>query len=145
MTELFNLLWQLVVVLGKLVVEFLSLILQSSLLMTWVAWWVWGVDWRKTWRALAAGAWMPVLLLMVVSALVWSRIAPSDCTCLGFTTVPNFWWQLGAVGLLGALTLFCGWLQGLMGWTPTEISLEPPAAHHQHQHKHGHGQGHSHH
>src|SRR5207253_3216218 len=109
-------------------------------LMAWVAWWVWGVDWRAAWRALAAGAWLPVVLLMVVSALVWSQMAPSDCSCLGFTTVPNFWWQLGAVGLLGALTLFCGWLQGVMGWTPSEISLQPPAAHH-----HGQDHAHSHH
>jgi hypothetical protein len=35
------------------------------------------------------------------------------------------------------LTLFCGWLQGVLGWTPPEIELEPPAApvgHHDHGH-----------
>ena len=39
----------------------------------------------------------------------------------------NFWWQLGEVSLLAAVTLLCGWLQGVFGWTPAEISLEPPA------------------
>jgi len=34
-------------------------------------------------------------------------------------------WQLGGVGLLVAVTLLCGWLQGVFGWTPAEINLEP--------------------
>ena len=98
------------------------------LLIAWLAWWLWGVNWKNAWTVLAQGAWLPVLLLMIVSALVWSQIAPSDCSCLGFVRVANFWWQLGGVGLLVAVTLFCGWLQGVLGWTPSEISLEPPPA-----------------
>ena len=77
---------------------------------------------------LAQGAWLPVLLLMIVTALVWSQIAPGDCTCLGFVAVPNFWWQLGGVSLLVTMTLLCGWLQGVFGWTPTVVSIEPPEA-----------------
>ena len=38
--------------------------------------------------------------------------------------------------LLAALTLLCGWLQGLLGWTPAEVNLEPPVAV---EHGHGHG------
>ena len=97
------------------------------LLIPWLAWWLWGVNWNQAWSVLAQGAWLPVLLIMIASALVWSQIAPSDCTCLGFVTVANFWWQLGAVGLLAAATLLCGWLQGLFGWTPFQVNLEPPA------------------
>jgi hypothetical protein len=78
---------------------------------------------------------VPLVLILVVSALVWSQLAPSDCSCLGFITVPNFWWQLGGVGLLAAVTLFCGWLQGVFGWTPAEVELEPPMPA-------GHGHGH---
>ena len=82
----------------------------------------------------AGGAWAPAVLLLVVAALIWSRLAPGPCNCLGFVTVPNFWWQLGEVGLIAALTLFCGWLQGVLGWTPREISLEPPAHAAVHEH-----------
>jgi hypothetical protein len=98
------------------------------LLIPWLAWWLWGVNWKNVWAVLAEGAWLPVLLIMIVAAMVWSEIAPSDCTCLGFVTVPNFWWQLGGVGLLTAITLLCGWLQGVFGWSPLEASLEPPEA-----------------
>ena len=100
--------------------------LHWSLAIAWFAWWLWGVNWSKVWPVLARGAWAVVVLLMFVSALAWSQLAPADCACLGFTTVANFWWQLGAVALLTALTLLCGWLQGVFGWTPAEISLEPP-------------------
>jgi hypothetical protein len=96
------------------------------LLIPWFAWWLWGVNWQRAWAVLAEGAWLPVLLLMIVSALAWSQLAPSTCTCLPFVAVPNFWWQLGAVSLLVAITLLCGWLQGVFGWTPAEVSLEPP-------------------
>jgi hypothetical protein len=52
--------------------------------------------------------------------------------------VPNFLWQLGAVGALAAIALFCGWLQGYFGWTPEEVSVEPAPAAHGHGHDHGH-------
>ena len=89
---------------------------------------------------LEQGAWLPLVLLILLSALVWSQMAPADCDCLGFVTVPNFWWQLGEMGLLVGLTLFCGWLQGYFGWYPAEVSLGPPAP----GHGHAHGNGHAH-
>jgi hypothetical protein len=140
--EIQETLWQFFTALFALLAALFKVALGSALLIAWVAWWLWAVDWRRTWAVLAEGAWMPALLIVVVSALVWSQIAPSDCACLGFTVVPNFWWQLGAVGLLAAVTLFCGWLQGVFGWTPAEISLEPPA-HGGHEHGHGHEAGHA--
>jgi hypothetical protein len=76
-------------------------------------------------------------LLILLSALVWSRIAPSDLN-LGLASVPNFWWQLGAVTLLASVTMFCGWLQGILNWAPPEISLEPPVHDASHGHAHGH-------
>jgi hypothetical protein len=95
----------------------------------WCVWWLWGVDWKKAWPVLAAGGWAPVVLLMAVATLVWSRLSPGGCNCLGGLTIPNVWWQLGSVCGLVAVALFCGWLQGYFGWTPHEISLEPPADH----------------
>jgi hypothetical protein len=73
---------------------------------------------------------------MIVAALVWSQMVPSDCRCLGTITVANFWWQLEALALLVAATMFCGWLQGLFGWAPTEIDLDPPVVGHHAVHDH---------
>ena len=127
--EIFNLLGDLL----KPLVVFLG---QWLLLIAWLAWWLWAVDWRKVWPVLAQGAWLPAVLLMLLASLVWAEMAPSDCDCLGFVTVPNFWWQLGDVSLLVAVTLFCGWLQGVFGWAPAEVELEPQpeAAGHGHHH-----------
>jgi hypothetical protein len=118
-----------------LVVLILALACRYTLLIVWVGWWLLGVNWKKTWPVLAQGAWVPVVLLMIVVTLVWANLAPSPCNCLGFLTVPNGWWQLGSVSALVALALFCGWLQGQAGWEPPEIDLEPPAAaSHDHEH-----------
>ncbi len=99
----------------------------------WCAWWLGGVNWKKAWPMLAAGGWAPVVLLIVIATLVWSRLSPGGCDCLG-VVIPNVWWQLGGVCGLAAVALFCGWLQGFFGWTPSEISLEPPADHDDHAH-----------
>jgi hypothetical protein len=120
--ELWEALKQLFTSLG-LVLDYLFLLILRwspvwSLVLAWFAWWMWGVNWRKTWPVLKQGAWVVVVLVMVASALVWSQLAPSS--------VANFWWQLGAISLLTTLTLFVGWLQGVFGWTPAEINLEPP-------------------
>ena len=112
---------------------FLALLLPGL----WCAWWLWGVNWIKLWPTLAKGAWLPVVLLAVMAAVVWAQVQPSQCDCLGFVTLPNGWWQVGTVALLLALALFCGWLQGYFGWMPEEISVEPPL-----EHDHGHAHAH---
>lgn len=110
----------------------------------WAAWWLWAVNWKKLWPALAEGAWAPVVLLMIVAALVWSRLQPGPFDRLGFA-IPSFWWQLGGVSVLVAIALFCGWLQGYFGWSIPEISFEPPAhGHDDHGHDHAHHIGHEH-
>jgi hypothetical protein len=117
------------------------------LLFAWCAWWLWAVNWKKAWPVLAQGGWAPVVLLSVVVALVWSRISPAPCDCLG-VTLPNFLWQLGAVGGLVALALFFGWLQGKLGWGPPDVSYEPPALEHdfyEHVGDHDHHDRHDHH
>jgi hypothetical protein len=139
-SELLDALENLFQIIGKLLAEQQGLVLPALLLVAWVAWWLWAVNWKKAWPVLAAGGWVPLVLLMVVAALAWSRLAPSDCSCLGFVSVANFWWQLGEIGLFVAVALFCGWLQGHYGWTPAEVDLEPPA-----HEEHGHGSAHGHH
>ena len=123
----------------------LLLLMAWSLLLAWVAWWLWGVNWAKAWPVLSQGAWVPVVLVVALGALVWSQVLPSPLS-LGFTAVPNFWWQLALVGLLAGSALFCGWLQGAMGWTPPEIPVYPEGDAHGHDHGHddGHGHGHGH-
>lgn len=106
--------------------------------MAWVAWWLGCVNAKKTRHVLAIGGWVPAILLIVLSALVWSRLDPRPCDCLGFLSLPNFWWQLGYCSMLGAMALFCGWLQSVLHWTPHEINLDPPIHGHAHDHAHAH-------
>jgi hypothetical protein len=109
------------------------------LLIVWVAWWLLAVNWRKTWPVLAQGGWAPVVLLVLMAALVWSRLAPAEWPLAPSAVVPNFWWQLVFVSLLAASALFLGWVQGVFGWCPAEINLEPPAVPagaHDHGHHH---------
>jgi hypothetical protein len=105
----------------------------------WCAWWLGGTNWKKAWPVLAEGGWVPVVLLMVMSSLAWTVIAPGPCDCLGFVTIPGGWWQLGTVCALAGLALLCGWLQGLFGWTPPEVRVEPPPAAHDDPLLHAHG------
>jgi hypothetical protein len=88
----------------------------------WCAWWLWAVNWKKAWPVLAQGAWVPVLLFVFTVALAWAGVAG------------NFWRHLGLVGGLALLTLFCGWLQGKLGWAPEDVSFEPASdsGHHGH-------------
>jgi hypothetical protein len=140
---LWDALYQLVVSLWLLLVEVFRLGLTYAVLIFYAAWWLWGVNWQKLWPTLARGAWAPLLLLTVIAALAWAEIAPGT-----WHGVPNFWWQLGASGLLVGLALFCGWLQGVFGWTPPEINLEPALGHnhdHGHDHAHSHPDEHAHH
>ncbi len=129
-TSLWQTLGQLVVVLSQLVAQLAALAVHWILLIVWIAWWLRAVNWRRAWPVLGSGGWAPLVLLMLMTALAWSRLQPAPCDCLGFVTIPNFWWQLGYVSMLVAVALFCGWLQGVLGWAPPEISLEPPPVHH---------------
>ena len=127
MAELFDTLGKLIVLLFQLVGELGLLALHWWAVLLWFAWWLWGVNWQKVWPFLARGAWVPFALLVVLVALVWSQIAPSSWTILGALTLPNFWWQLLATSALAGIALFCGWLQGVMGWTPADMPVDPPA------------------
>jgi hypothetical protein len=122
-----GLLEQLAVLLGKILEKLIQDALAWSLLIVWLAWSLWGINWKKVWPVLAGGAWVPLVLVMVLAALVWSQMFPGECEFLGLWVIPNFWWQLGDVCLIVAATFFCGWLQGVLGWQPVEVNLEPPA------------------
>ncbi|MFO0807074.1 MAG: hypothetical protein U0746_00460 [Gemmataceae bacterium] len=102
-------------------------------------WCLFGINWRKTWPILSAGGWAVVVLVGVFAAGVWSLVWPSTAVVFGTLRVANGHWQLGSVGVLMGVALFCGWLQGRYGWTPAEIELEPPAhSHDDHHHSHDH-------
>jgi hypothetical protein len=130
--SLWETLGQLFVVLGQLIVQLLALGAQWLLLIVWVVWWLRAVNWQKLWPVLGRGAWAPLVLLMVIVALAWSRLQPLPPEYARF----SLWLQFGYVTLLVAVALFCGWLQGVLQWVPPEINLEPPA--------HGHDDGHGH-
>lgn len=129
--------WQTVLLLfhtlGTLVIQLSLFGFHWLLWIVWAAWCLWGVNWKKTRHFLACGAWAPAVLLILLIAIVWSRIDPRPCVWCG---LPNFWWQLGYVSLLAGVAMFCGWLQSVLHWTPHDINLDPPA--HGHGHDHGH-------
>jgi hypothetical protein len=135
--EIVQTLVQLVNIILTLLVEVGTLALRYGLVIAWIAWWLWGVNWTKAWTFLAKGGWIVVVLLDLVSALAWAAMAPSNRDLLGLFSIPNFWWQFGVVSLLVLSALFCGWLQGVLGWAPMEIELQPatesahsPSGHH---------------
>jgi hypothetical protein len=133
---LVDLFWSLVTLLDLL----LHLVMAWALLIAWVAWWLWGVNWVHAWDWLRRGAWVAVVLLVVLGALVWSQVAPGELN-LGLARVPNFWWQLVATALLACLALFCGWVQGVMGWLPADVPVYPAEATHDDTHGHEHPVG----
>lgn len=110
---------------------------QGIVVLLWCVFWLSAVNWKKVWPVLAQGGWAPAVLIGLVVTLAWSRIDERSCNCLGFMTLPNFWWQFGTVSTLAAIALFCGWLQGYLNWAPAEINLDPPPVSHGHGH-HGH-------
>jgi ABC-type nickel/cobalt efflux system permease component RcnA len=133
----FWLLGQNLAVLGQQLFPYL---LSALVPIAWIAFWLCAVDWRKACPALTQGAWAPLVLIMVIAALVWSRISPSQFDLWGLAKLPNFWWQLAAVGLLVGVAFFCGWLQLYFQRFPPEISFDPPVSHDAHGHdSHGHG------
>jgi hypothetical protein len=138
--ELWNVIWQLVLALWGLAYYLGSLALYWLVPIAWIAWWLFAVNWNKAWPALRSGAWVVVVLVVLTVAMVWAQLEPGTYELPGIVAIPNFWWQLASVALLTAATLFCGWLQTLRQWEPTEMELEPagdvhPAhepAHHAH-------------
>jgi hypothetical protein len=124
--QLFVLVWAFVSGVTVVIVQMSRLLLPALPGGLWCAWWLWCANWKEIWPILHKGAWVAVVLLMVVSALAWSQIFPRGCNCLG-VTIPNFWWQLGSVGTLTVVALFCGWLQEQCGLTPIAISFDPPS------------------
>jgi hypothetical protein len=119
---------QLLMILSKMAEKLIQGALGWSLLIVWLAVCLFGINWKKTWAVLAQGAWAPLLLAMVLSALAWSQMTPAS---------PRFWWRLGLVSLIVVASFLCGSVQGYFGWQPAEINLEPTtpeATGHGHEH-----------
>jgi hypothetical protein len=95
----------------------------------WVAWCLGCVNWKKAWPVLADGAWVGVILVILLASLAWAKMEPSSYILLETLFIPNFWWQLSCVIAIALVALFCGWLQGLLGWTPMQAAVEPTDDH----------------
>lgn len=158
--ELFEQVWLLVTTLVRLTVLLAWTALVLSPVIFWIAWWLFATDWRKFWPTLAHGGWAPVVLLALIVAMALTMVVPLPQSVLG-VEVGSPWWQLGAVTIAVLSMLLCGWLQGVLGWQPTEPPQLAAAAlaegpgrhghgHHEHGHSghghdgHGHHHGHSH-
>jgi hypothetical protein len=100
----------------------------------WCVWWLCCTDWPKLWPVLARGAWAAVVLFVLMGGVVWGRLDPDGFGAPGYALAAHV---AAAAGLAG-LAFFCGWLQGLLGWTPPEFPVHPPAAAHDHGHAHAH-------
>ncbi len=109
---------QLLLILSKILEKLIQDALGWSLVIAWLAWCLFGINWKKAWGVLAQGAWAPLVLAMVLVALAWSQMTPE---------APDFWWKLLQVCLVVVASFFCGWVQGYFHWEPAEINLEPPA------------------
>lgn len=137
--------WQNVVLLVQTLITLLGQL--AAVGFHWVLWilfaavCLFGINWHKARHVLKVGGWAPAIFLILLTALVWSRIAPAACESCG---LPNFWWQLGYVSMLAVLAMFCGWLQSVFHWTPRDFNFDPPAHGHGHGHDHDTGHGHSH-
>jgi hypothetical protein len=142
--DFWDTLGQLIENLGTLLGLLLTFALHWALLIIWVVWWLFAVDWRQVWSVLGRGAWAPAVLIGIIAALVWGRLQP----LAGEPPVTVFWIRLGEVALLAALALACGWLQGVFGIRPAEVSFEAVVSHGSgHEHPvgtfHGHEAAHS--
>ena len=132
--------WQLLTVLfstfAALFVKLASLGFHWIVWIVWASVCLWAINWKKARHVLSIGGWAPAILMMLLIAIVWSRLdvraGPS------FLPLPNFWWQLVYVVSLGCLAMFCGWLQTVFHWTPHDINLNPPAHAPGGDHGHGH-------
>src|SRR5262245_21427217 len=125
--EILQLLWQLILNVFQLLGALLNLAAQWWFVIVWIAWWTFAVNWRKLRPVLSQGAWGPVILLMLIIALAWSRLAPGELSW-GIVVLPNFWWQLAALTVILCFTLLCGVLQDVLGVVPPELNLEPPVS-----------------
>jgi hypothetical protein len=108
-----------------------GMLLPLLLFGLWCVWWLLCVNGKKAWAVLGQGGWAPVVLLVLVAALAWSRIFPATFNRLGFP-IANFVWQLLVVIGWTLAAMFCGWVQGQFGWAPAEVEFDPPAPAHGH-------------
>jgi hypothetical protein len=122
----------------ELSVNVVSVLVALLPLAIWCAWWLFCVNWTKLWPVLASGAWAPAVLLVFMAGAVWARLDPRDLTWPGYYVSALAWHLSAGVGL-AAVAMVCGWLQAVLGCTPREFPVHPPAPAHGHAHADGHG------
>ena len=62
LAQLLNILGSLATAVGELILWLGRLVFTNWLLIVWIAWWLWGVNWNKTWQVLAR-SWSEAQLL----------------------------------------------------------------------------------
>ena len=88
--------WQNLVLLVETVLALLAQL--ATLGFHWLLWifsaavCLWAINWKKARHMLAVGGWAPAVLIILLIALVWSRLVPGPGPVSG---LPNFWWQAG--------------------------------------------------
>ena len=116
--------------------EWARVILRLLPVLVLIVWCLAAVDWRKAQPVLAAGGWVPLILIALMTAVVWSLVFPASVLVFGIIPVPNGLWQLGAIALLVGIVLVCGWLQVQLGWYPPAITFDPPMGVDEHDYGH---------
>ncbi len=132
--DLFLALFDVFTALARVIVPWLPLI-------AWIAFWTLAVNWQKLFRVLVPGfGWIPVLLLMFVTILVWGAIAPPPAgshQILGLN-VSNYIGKALYIFGLAAITALCGSVQlsgccdSLCRWDAEEPASEGHASAHSH-------------
>lgn len=151
MQDLWNSIVQLLEVLLQLVVNLGQVILPWLPLIAWVAFWLLAVNWVKLRQVLLQGGAIGVGLIALMTVLIWGMIAPppDNHHYLMGLSVSNYYGKLVYVTTLLCIMLLCGSVQlsGLVSPWVNFAALEAPVDdghddHGGHGHDtHGHGDG----
>ncbi len=137
--ELLTAVIDLLLALYDVLVALVRVFLPWTPLIAWVAFWTLAVNWKKLYRILVPGfGWIPLLLLMFVTILVWGSVAPPQGGAhhLFGLHVSNYVGKALYVFGLVAIMAMCGSVQltgccdSVCRWEPDEVPTpHHPAAH----------------
>jgi hypothetical protein len=113
-------------------------------LVVWVAFWTFGVNWKKLRVVLLQGGWVGLMLLGFLAVLVWGTVAPPVGGAHQFLglTLGNFVGKTVLVTALICIMLLCGSVQlsgacgSLCRFDEPAAEAEPHGGHGDHGHSH---------
>ena len=120
-----------------LVISILQLVLPWTPLISWLAFWLYAVNWVKLREVLAQGGWIGVLAIGFMMVLIWGVIAPpaTGAHYLFGLTLSNFVGKTVYVTTLLTIMFLCGSVQ-LSGACGNWATFPEPAADDDHGHGH---------